>query len=68
MKTYNSFDEIDFELKRLNLERKIAWEEIKQSGNTVQEYLTPYSWITSVLGGFKKFGIFFLLKKIFRKS
>lgn len=67
MRTYNSFDEIDFELKRLNLERKIAWEEIKQSGNKVQENLTPCNWVMPILGGVKKFGIFFLLKKIFRR-
>ena len=67
MKTYNSFDEIGIELKRLNLERKIAWEEIKQSGNKVQEDLTPYNWIMPIIGGVKKFGIFFLLKKLFRR-
>ena len=67
MRIYNSFDEIDFELKKLNLERKIAWEEIKQSGNRVQENLTPNNWIMPILGGIKKFGIFFLLKKIVKK-
>ena len=67
MRIYNSFDEIDFELKKLNLERKIAWEEIKQSGNKVQENLAPYNWVMPILGGVKKFGIFFLLKKIFKK-
>ena len=62
MKIYNSFEEIDFELKRLNLERKIAWEEIKHSGNTVQESLTPYNWIMPIIDTFKRFGILFLLK------
>ena len=67
MRTYNSFDEIDFELKRLNLERKIAWEEIKQAGNKVQDNLTPNNWIMPIYNGFKKFGIYFLLKKLFKK-
>lgn len=67
MRTYNSFDEIDFELKKLNLERKIAWEEIKQSGNKVQDDLASYNWVLPILGGVRKFGIYFLLKKIFKK-
>lgn len=67
MRIYNSFNEIDFELKRLNLERKIAWEEIKQSGNEVQESLSPYSWVKPTINAIKKFGILFLLKKIFKR-
>jgi hypothetical protein len=67
MRIYNSFEEIDFEVKKLNLERKIAWEEIKQSGNEMQESLSPYNWITPIISSIKKFGILFLLKKIFRK-
>lgn len=67
MKTYNSFAEINFELKRLDLERKIALEEIKYSSNRVQDNLTPYSWIIPVLNAVKKFGIYFYLKKLFRK-
>ncbi|MDY7396627.1 DUF6327 family protein [Aureibaculum sp. 2210JD6-5] len=67
MRIYNSFDEIDYELKRLNLERKIAWEEIKQSGNEVQDSLTPSGIMSPILGGIKKFGIFFLLKKLFKR-
>ena len=65
MRTYNSFDEIDFELKKLNLERKIAWEEIKQSSHNFQEILTPYNWIIPIFRGLKKFGLLFILKKIF---
>ena len=67
MRNYNSFDEIDYELKRLNLERKIAWEEIKQTGNKVQDSLTPSGILMTIFGGVKKFGIFFLLKKIFKR-
>ena len=67
MRNYNSFEEIDFEIKKLNLERKIAWEEIKHSGNKVQEYLDPYNWIVPIISSIKKFGILFLLKRIFKK-
>mgnify|MGYP000628012092 CR=1 FL=1 len=66
MKIYNSFEEIDFEVKRLNLERQIAWEEIKHSGNEMQESLSPYNWISPILNSIKKFGILFFLKKVFK--
>jgi len=67
MKIYNSFDEIDVELKRLSLKRKIDWEEIKYSGNIIKDNLTPYTGIAPIFNGVKKFGIYFLLKKIFRR-
>jgi hypothetical protein len=67
MRIYNSFEEIDFDVKRLNLERKIAWEKIKHSSNEVQESLSPYNWIQTILSSIKKFGILLLLKKIFNK-
>lgn len=67
MRTYNSFKEIKFELTRINLERKIALEQIKQSGNIVQESLTPHSWIVPTIDVIKRFGILFLLKKIFKR-
>ncbi|MBP8793453.1 MAG: hypothetical protein KBH29_09765 [Lutibacter sp.] len=67
MRIYNSFNEIDFELKRLNLERQIALEEVKRAGNKVQDDLNPYNWILPTLGIIKKFGVLFLIKKLFRK-
>ena len=67
MRIYNSFEEIDFDVKRLNLERKIAWEKIKHSSNEVQESFSPYNWIPTILSSIKKFGILLLLKKIFNK-
>ena len=67
MKIYNSFSEIDFELKKLNLERKIALEEIKYTGNKIQGNLTPNGWVIPILNAVKKFGIYFFLKKILKK-
>lgn len=66
MKIYNSFSEIEIELKKLNLERKIALEEIKYSGNKIQENLTPYSWVSPILNALKKYGVYFLVKRFFR--
>ena len=67
MRTYNSFEEIEFELKKLHLERKIAWEEIKQSTNKVQESLSPYNWVTPILDSVKRIGLSYLLKILFKK-
>ncbi|WP_147677822.1 DUF6327 family protein [Algibacter pacificus] len=67
MRTYNSFTEIELEIKRLSLERKIAYEEIKHSAHSAQESLTPNNWIMPAVDAFKRFGILFLLKKIFKK-
>ena len=66
MKTFTSFEEIEFELKKLKLERKIAIEKLKLTGHTIQDSLTPDGWVTPLLVGIKKNGIMVLLKKIFR--
>lgn len=66
MKTYNSFDDINFELTRLKLKRKIALEEMKLSGHNLQDSLTPNNWLAPIFKGLKNFGFMFLLKKIFR--
>lgn len=65
MKTYNSFDEIDIELKKLSLKRKIDLEEIKHSKNIIQDSLAPLTGFIHILNGVKKFGIYYILKKIF---
>lgn len=66
MKIYNSFDEIEFELKKLSLERQIAVEELRARGYELKEELKPVNWILSILKLTKKFGIIMLLKKIFK--
>lgn len=67
MKTYESFEEIDNELKRLKLERDIAWEEIKYSKNKIQENFKFQNIVNSVLDKIKSVGVLFLLKKILKK-
>ncbi len=63
---YSSFKEIEYDLKRLNLERQIAVEQLKSFKVQVQEDLQPLNWVQS---GFKlagKLSTVVLLKKLFK--
>jgi len=66
MKTYNSFKDIDNDLKKLNLERQIAWEELKLVKEEFKEDLQPLNWVSSALKVVGKMGGFMLLKKIIK--
>ena len=66
MKTYNSFKDIDNDLKKLNLERQIAWEELKLVKEEFKEDLQPINWVSSALKVVGKMGGFMLLKKIIK--
>lgn len=66
MKRYTNFEEINLDLKRLNLERQIALEEIKGLKQEVKEDLRPYNWLSTALSAIKKYGIFYLIRKILR--
>lgn len=66
MKTYKDLSEINLDLKRLNLERQIAWEEMKGLNQEVKQDLRPYSWINTVLSAVKKYGIIYLIRKVLR--
>ncbi|OBX27071.1 hypothetical protein LX77_00548 [Gelidibacter algens] len=67
MKSYKSFDDIDYELNKLKLEREIAWEELKVVKNEFQEDLRPFNWVSTGLKFAGKYGVFVLLKKIIGK-
>ena len=67
MKTYKTLDDIEFDLKRLKLERNIALEEIKVAKGEFKESLQPAEWMQT---GFKlvgKVGVMMFIKKLFRK-
>ena len=64
MKIYNTFEEIEYDLKRLNLERKIAYEELKGIKSDFKEDLQPLNWVQTVFKFAAKYGFFMLLKKI----
>lgn len=63
---YKNFEQIEYDLKRLDLERKIAMEEFKGLKQEVKQDLSPYSWLSTVLSFVKKYGILYLIRKIFR--
>ncbi|WP_452231866.1 DUF6327 family protein [Lacinutrix sp. MEBiC02595] len=66
MKTYNSFKDIDNDLKKLHLERQIAWEELKLVKEEFKEDLNPLNWVRTALKIAGKMGGFMLLKKIIK--
>ena len=49
MKIYRNSENIERDLKILNLERQIAWEEIKAVKEEYKEDFRPYNWIQSGL-------------------
>lgn len=63
---YKNFEEIEFDLKRLKLERQIALEEIKGLKQDIKDDLSPYSWISTVISAVKKYGILYLVRKVIR--
>jgi hypothetical protein len=66
IKTYQSFDEIDKELKKISLERQIAFEELKIVKNDFEQTLKPISFLNSVFKFVSKYGVLLMIKKIFR--
>ncbi|WP_281541265.1 hypothetical protein [Maribacter aestuarii] len=63
---YKNFDQVEYDLKRLNLERQIALEEVKSLKGDVKEDLSPYSWVSTVFSAVKKYGILYLIRKVLR--
>jgi len=66
MKQYQSFEDIENDLKRLSLERKIALEEIKLIKSEFQDDLKPSNWMQSVLKNAGKYGLFLLAKRFLK--
>ncbi|MBQ0767963.1 MAG: hypothetical protein KBT58_01630 [Bizionia sp.] len=67
MKTYKTLDDIDFDLKRLTLERNIALEEIKGAKGEFIESLQPAQWMQTGAKILGKVGVMMFVKKLFRK-
>lgn len=63
---YQNFDEIEFDLQRLDLERQIAMEKLKGLKQEVKEDLSPYNWLSTAISLVKKYGILYLVKKILK--
>ncbi|WP_228852130.1 hypothetical protein [Aegicerativicinus sediminis] len=62
---YSSFKEIEYDLKRLSLERQIALEELKGIRYEFKEDLRPAGWIDSVVSYVSRLGGIILLRKLF---
>jgi hypothetical protein len=68
MKTYTSFKEINNDLKRYQLERDIAWEELKLIKSEYKEDLQPLNWISTALKLTGKYSFIALIKNwLFKK-
>ncbi|APA64218.1 MAG: hypothetical protein ABJO28_03125 [Maribacter dokdonensis] len=61
---YKNFEEVEFHLKRLKLEREIALEELKGIKNDVKQDLSPYNWVSTAISAAKKFGMLYLVRKV----
>ncbi|HLT32292.1 MAG TPA: hypothetical protein VKZ98_00750 [Aquaticitalea sp.] len=66
MKTYRSLEEIEHELKRLSLERQIGLEQLKGIKGEFADDLKPKNWVGTAVSFGWKYGLFLLLKKLFR--
>ena len=64
MRQYKNKNEINHDLKRLSLERQIAWEEIKG----LKEGFRPHNWVEPILTTAKRYGIQFLLSWLLKKK
>ncbi|WP_019669334.1 hypothetical protein [Eudoraea adriatica] len=68
MKQYNNLKEINHDLKRLSLERQIAWEEMKGLKEDFKESVQPHNWFGPILSSAKKYGILYLIGLLFKKK
>ncbi|RAJ16812.1 hypothetical protein [Olleya aquimaris] len=66
MKYYNTEEDIQRDLKRLSLEKQIAWEELKIIKEDFKEALQPSHWLQTGFKLFSKLGLMMLVKKIIK--
>lgn len=66
MKKYKSFKEIELDLKQYSLEKEIALEELKIVKSDFENHLKPLNLLGSVAKFASKYGLLFLLKKMFK--
>lgn len=67
MKTYKTFEDIDNDLKRISLEREIAWEELKIHKAEFKQEMQPPQWVHFILVIAGKYGFLMLFKKFLKK-
>ncbi|MCB4798808.1 hypothetical protein [Neotamlana laminarinivorans] len=66
VKQYKNEADIKRHLKQLDLEKQIAWEELKSCKNDFKETLQPYHWMQTGFSILKKYSIMMLVKKIIK--
>ena len=66
MNTYNNFTEIEKDLRKLQLEKNIAKEELKIVGYEFKEFLKPINWVTTVIQSISKYGLLLIIKRVFK--
>ncbi|HIC31703.1 MAG: hypothetical protein JXK08_00035 [Flavobacteriaceae bacterium] len=66
MKQYRTQEDIKKDLRRLQLEKQIAWEELKIVKSDFKETLQPYTWLQTGFKMASKVGVMMLIKKIIR--
>ncbi|KJD32796.1 hypothetical protein PW52_15065 [Tamlana sedimentorum] len=66
VKQYKNEADIKRHLKQLDLEKQIAWEELKSCKNDFKETLQPYLWMQTGFSILKKYSIMMLVKKIIK--
>ncbi|WP_336070044.1 hypothetical protein [Mesoflavibacter sp. CH_XMU1404-2] len=66
MKQYRTQEDIKRDLRRLQLEKQIAWEELKVVKSDFKETLQPYTWLQTGFKMASKVGVMMLIKKIIR--
>jgi hypothetical protein len=66
MKIYNSFSEIEKDLKKLQLEKEIAIEELKIVKHDFEAYTKPIVWVNKALKYLSKYGVLLMIKKLFK--
>ena len=64
---YTNFEQIETDLRRFDLERKVAWEELKLIKTEFKEDFRPFNWVEPIIKGASKYGVFMLLRKLFTK-
>ncbi|WP_223034105.1 DUF6327 family protein [Hanstruepera marina] len=66
MKQYESFKDIEKDLKRLDLERNIALEEMKLVKSEFQDSLKPINWVSTIFSVLGKYGFYALIKRFLK--
>ena len=66
MKNYQSFNDIEQDLKRLKLERHIALEEMKLSKNKFKDNFSQKNWLNLAVEAAGKYGFYVLFKRFIK--